>query len=88
MGTPCHHGADLAEMRLHRGGVAEGHDEAGTFALGGTDRPEKIGPGRALVVRCPRAGPAPRPSPGQLVLLADPRLILAPEICALARMNR
>ena len=33
-----------------------------------------------------RPGPAPCPSPGELVLLADARLVLPPELYALARM--
>ena len=94
-----HHGADLVEMRLHRGGVAVWHDEAGALALGRADRPEgeplsaigprtmASGPGRALVVRRSPAGPAPRPSPGQPVLLADPCFILPPELHVLARMG-
>ena len=78
--------ADLGKMRLHRLGVAERHDQPGTLALGRADRSEEIGPGRALVVRRARPGPAPRPSPGELVLLADPCLVLPPELYALARM--
>ena len=74
-------------MRLHGLGVAERHDEAGALALGRADRPEEIGPGGALVVRRPWPGPAPRPSPGQLVLLADPGLVLPPELYALAGMR-
>jgi len=82
-----HHGADLDEMLLHSGGVAEGHDEPGALALGRADRPEEIGPGGALIMRRPRSGPAPRPSPGQLVLLPDPCFILIPELNTLARMG-
>ena len=81
------HGADLGEMRLHRLRVAERHDQPGALALGGADRAEEIGPGSALVVRRVRPGPAPRPSPGELVLLADPCLVLPPELYALARMG-
>ena len=80
--------ADLGEMRLHRLRVAERHDEPGALALGGADRSKEIGPGSALVVRRARPGPAPRPSPGELVLLADPCLVLPPELYALARMRR
>ncbi len=87
MRVPCDHGADLEEMRLHRPGVAERHDETGAFALGRADRPEEIGPGGALVMRPPRPGSPSRPSPGELVLLADPRLVLPPELYALARMR-
>ena len=74
-------------MRLHRLRVAEGHDEPGALALGRADRSEEIGPGGALVVRRPWPGPAPRPSPGELVLLADAGLVLPPELYALAGMR-
>ena len=87
MGAARHHGADLGEMRLHGLGVAERHDEPGALALGRADRAEKVGPGRALVVRRPGPGPALRPSAGQLVLLTDARFILPPELYAFARMG-
>ncbi len=80
-------GADLGKVRLHGLGVAERHDQAGALALGRADRPEEGGPGGALVV--PRAWPGapPRPSPGELVLLADAGLVLPPELYALAGMR-
>ena len=74
------HRADLAEMRLHGLGVAEGHDEACALALGRADRPEEIGPGGALVVGRPRPRAALRPAAGDLVLLPDPRLVLKPQL--------
>ena len=87
MGVGGDGGTDLLEVRLHGGGVAERHDEAGALALGRADRPEEIRPGRALVVRRAWPGPAARPSPGELVLLADAGLILPPELYALAGMR-
>ena len=75
------------EMRLHRRGVAERHDEAGALALGRADRAEDVGPGGALVVRRPRPGAAPGPAAGDLVLLPDPGLVLEPELYALAGMR-
>jgi len=86
MGVRCDHGADLGEMRLHRLRVAERHDEPSALAFGRADRPEQVGPGGALVVRRSRPGSAPRPPAGELVLLADARLVLPPELYALARM--
>ena len=71
--------ADLLEMLGHGLGVAPGHDKAGALALGGADRPEDVGPLRSLIVRCARAGSAPRPTPGDPVLLANPGLVLPPE---------
>jgi hypothetical protein len=64
--------ADLAEVGLHRLGVAPGHDEAGALALGGTDGAEDVGPFRALVVGCPRPGAALRPAAGDLVFSVRP----------------
>jgi len=80
-------GADLVEVRLHGGGVAERHDDAGTLALGRADRAEDIGPGGALVVRRAGPGAALRPPAGELVLLPDPGLVLEPELYALAGMR-
>ena len=76
-----------SEMLLHRLRVAERHDDAGALALRRTDRTEDVGPGGALVVWRPRPGAAPGPPPGELVLLADPRLVLEPELYALAGMR-
>jgi len=87
MGVGRHRAADLEEMLLHGLRVAERHDEAGALALGRADRAEDVGPGGALVVRRARPGPAPGPSAGELVLLADPGLVLEPEFYALAGMR-
>jgi hypothetical protein len=38
-----------------------------------------------LVVRCRGSRSAPRPSPGDLVLLTDPGLVLEPDLYRLAR---
>lgn len=87
MGVGGDGGTDLLEVRLHGGGVAERHDDAGALALDRADRAEDVGPGGALVVRRPRPGAAFRPPPGELVLLPDPRLVLEPELYALAGMR-
>src|SRR5947207_7494003 len=44
-----------------------------------------VGRTRPLIVRCRGSSPAPRPSPGDLVLLADPGLVLEPDLYRLAR---
>src|SRR5215217_1968692 len=73
-------------MRLHRIRVTERHDEPCALALGRADRPEQVGPARPLIVRRPGPGAAPRPSSRELVLLADTRLVLPPELYASVRM--
>ena len=73
-----------SEVLLHRLGVAERHDDAGALALGRADRAEDVGPGGALVVRRPGPGAAARPPAGDQVLLPDPRLVLEPDLYALA----
>src|ERR687896_284700 len=84
MGVRRDRRADLDEMRLHRLRVAPGHDQPGALALGRADRPEDIGPRGPLVVRRARARAAPRPAAGDLVLLADARLVLEPDLYRLA----
>ncbi len=74
--------ADLLEMLGHGFGVAPRHDEAGALALGRADRAKDGGPLGSLIVRRTRAGPAFRPAPGDPVLLADPGLVLPPQLYA------
>ena len=66
---------DFSQMRVHRIGVAFGQDEGRALAVLGRDRAENIGRGGAPVLG--RGGPraALRPAPGELVLLADARLV-------------
>jgi hypothetical protein len=84
MGTRRHHLGDFGQMQRHRSGVAAWQDEAGSAPLGRADRAEDIGRAGALIVR--RRGPraAPRPAAGDLVLLADPCLVLEPDFYRLA----
>jgi hypothetical protein len=76
----CDLGGDLGEMQVHRLGVATRHDEGGAFALLGTDRAENVGRGGSLVAWGARARSAPGPTTGDLVLLADPRLVSEPDL--------
>ena len=71
---------DLFEMHAHRLAVAVGHDDAGSLAFGGADRPEDPCRGTALILRRTGAGAAPCPAPGQLGLLADPGFVLPPQL--------
>ena len=65
---------------LHRLGVGGGHRQGGADIAGGTDRAEQIGALVALIGRLARAGFLARPLVDEAVLLADPHLILEPQL--------
>ena len=75
MGAGSDRSADLLEVCLHCFGIGEGHDEGRALAELGADRPEDVGPLRALVVRCPGPAAALCPAPRDQVLLPDPCLV-------------
>ena len=85
MGSGGHRSGDLDQMQSHGGGIAAWQNKAGGDPLGRADGPEDVGRARSLIVRCRGAGPAPGPSPGDLVLLSDPGLVLKPDLYRLAR---
>ena len=66
-------------MQVHRLGVASGHDEGCALAVLGADRAEDIGGDRSLIFGSARARAALGPSAGDLVLLADARLVCKPD---------
>src|SRR6202030_4079186 len=70
--------ADLAEMVVHRGGIADRHDQRRRFALRRADRTKQIGRSETEILRrhWPAAGLPPHP--GQAVLLTDASLVLKP----------
>src|SRR5258708_20258425 len=72
-------------MQSHRGGIGGWQDKTGPGSSRRTDRAEDVGRAGALIVwrRGPRS--APRPAPGDLVLLPDPGLVLEPDLYRLAR---
>ena len=70
--------ADLAEVMVHRGGIADRHDQRRRLALQGADRTKHIGRGEAEILWCRRPAAGLPPHPGQAVLLADARLVLKP----------
>src|SRR5260221_3333782 len=70
--------ADLAEVMVHRGGMADWHDQRRRFALHWADRAKHIGRGEAEVLWCHRSAAGLPPHPGQAVLLADASLVLKP----------
>lgn len=80
MGAGGDLGGDLLEVPLHGRGVAARQHHGGADAARRADGTEDVGRLGALVVR--RAGPCPatRPAPGDLVLLADPGLVLEPDL--------
>ena len=71
---------DFLELHGHRFTVAGRHYDADRFAFQRADRPEEPGWGSALIPWCARSGAALGPAPGQLGLLADPRLVLPPQL--------
>lgn len=80
---------DLGQMQVHGGGVALGQDQGAADATRRTDGTEDIGRAGALVAGCRGARSPFRPPPRDLVLLADPGLVLPPELygCAPASGN-
>src|SRR6202022_3367961 len=71
---------DLAEMMVHRGGIADWHDQRRRFALHWAARAKQKGRGEAEVLRCRRPAAGLPPHPGQTVLLTDARLVLKPHL--------
>ncbi len=80
VGARGNFGGDLGEVEAHRLGVARWQDETGALALLRTDGPEDVGRGGALVMRRTGARSAPGPAAGDLVFLADPRLVGEPDL--------
>ena len=76
---------DLVEVKLHRLRVGEGQRQRGSLAASRTDRAEQVGALVALVGGLARPRSAPGPLPHEAVLLADPRLVLEPDLDGLAR---
>jgi hypothetical protein len=67
-------------MEVHGAGVATGQHEAGAFAEAGADYPEDVGRSSAFIPWRPRLSATPRPTAGDLILLADPSLIGEPNL--------
>src|ERR1700730_15399220 len=70
--------ADLAEVMVHRGGIADRHDQRRRLALRRADRTKQIGRGEAEIFWRHRPAAGLPPYPGQAVLLADASLVLKP----------
>jgi hypothetical protein len=71
---------DLGEMQVHRLGIASRQDQGRALAPFRADGAEDISGGGALIAGSARAGAALRPAAGDLVLLADPSLVLEPNL--------
>ena len=72
--------ADLFDVELHSLGVGMRQDEGCSRSACRTDGTEEIGAFKTLVGWLPWAGAAPCPLPGHTILLADPRLVLKPNL--------
>src|ERR1700720_3302565 len=72
--------AELAEVMVHRGGIADRHDQRRRLARRRADRTKQIGRGEAEIFwrHRPAAGLSPHPS--QAVLLANASLVLKPHL--------
>lgn len=71
---------DFGKVQVHRLGVAKGQNKPGACALARADRAEDIGRGGALVMRRAGARTPLCPTPRDLVLLANPSLVLEPDL--------
>jgi hypothetical protein len=72
--------ADLAEVMVHRGGIADRHDQRRRFALRRADRTKHVGRGKAEILGRHRPAAGWPPHPRQAVLLTDPSLVLKPHL--------
>ena len=75
VGSWCDRQGDLREVQVHGLGVACGQDQGRALALFRADGTEDVGRAGPLIMRSARAGAALRPPAGDLVLLADTRLV-------------
>src|SRR5665213_4188920 len=78
VGFWCDRLGDFREVQVHRFGVAERKDQSRALALFRADGTEDIGRCGSLIPRGARASAALGPPAGDLVLLADPCLVLEP----------
>ena len=66
---------DFGKMQVHRLSVAGGQNKRRALAVAWADGAKHIGRGRTLIGRRRGPGAAPCPTTGDLVLLADARLV-------------
>ena len=73
-------GGDFGQVEVYGFGVASGRDEGCALAVLGADCAEDIGGGGSLIFGCARSAAALGPPAGDLVLLADARLVGEPDL--------
>src|ERR1035437_1748091 len=78
VGSWCDRLGDFREVQVHRLGIAGGQDQSRALALFRADGAEDIGRSGSLITRRAGASASLRPPAGDLVLLADARLICEP----------
>lgn len=88
MRAGCNRGRDLGEVKRHALGIAAGQNETGRLALSGADRTIDVGRCRPLVLRRQRTCTTPSPATRDPVLLADPSLVLPPNLYGRAAWGR
>jgi hypothetical protein len=84
MSARRHFAPDVGQVQRNRSGIEARQDERGCGAAGRAYGAQNIGPVAPLVARRARPGAPLRPYPGQGALLADPRLVLEPDLDRLA----
>jgi len=80
MGTAGDLERDFLQVLAHRPGIAHRQHKTCALALVGADGAKEPGRAGALVVGCRRSCPPLGPAPRDLVLLADPGLVLEPDL--------
>ena len=76
--------SDFHEMQVHRLGIAGRQDQSRPLALFRADGAEDVGGGGALIAGRAGTRTALRPPAGDLVLLADTRLVREPDFYLVA----
>ncbi len=80
VGAGCDDLGDLREVQVHRLGIAGRQDQGRALALFGANGTEDVGRSGALIAGSTRTGAAFGPPARDLVLLADTRLVLEPNL--------
>lgn len=84
MRSRCDMQADLLQVAVHGFGADAGGDDGGTQVAGGADGTKDVGGLVSLIAPHPWPCAALGPDTGQGSFLADPRLVLEPELDWLA----